>query len=165
MQKNSSACTHSTLPACPQWPFLYAFVQKNMMHFCLHNKSIPIKLCQTIQHMMIFCHLHPKHHLHLYSESFLFVCLFSTVMTSPGPALQECPGSCHENVPAPKAVSSDLRSTDGLTVFAWIEIVAILVHYQPSYNTSHTMKPNDPLLLADVTLRCGMYPADKVDIS
>ena len=36
---------------------------------------------------------------------------------------------------------------------------------QPSYNTSHTMKPSDPLLLADVTLRCGMYPAGKVDIS
>ena len=58
-----------------------------------------------------------------------------------------------------------MRSTDGLTVLAKIEIVAILVHYQPSYNTSHTMKPNDQLLLADVTLRCGMYPADKVDIS
>ena len=27
------------------------------------------------------------------------------------------------------------------------------------------MKPSDPLLLADVTLRSGMYPADKVDIS
>ena len=27
------------------------------------------------------------------------------------------------------------------------------------------MKPSDPLLLADVTLRCWMYPADKVDIS
>ena len=27
------------------------------------------------------------------------------------------------------------------------------------------MKPNDPLLLADVTLHCGMYPAGKVDIS
>ena len=63
---------------------------------------------------------------------------FSTVMTSPGSAFQECTGSCHENVPAPKAVSSVLRSTDGLTVLAWIDIVAILVHYQPSYNTSHT---------------------------
>ena len=83
----------------------------------------------------------------------------------PGPAFQECTGSCHENVPALKAVSSDLRSTDGLTVLARIEIVAILVHYQPSYNTSHTMKPSDPLLLADVTLHCGMYPAGKVDIS
>ena len=41
---------------------------------------------------------------------------FSTVMTSPGPALQECTGSCHENVPAPKVVSSDLRSPDSLTV-------------------------------------------------
>ena len=60
----------------------------------------------------------------------------------------------------------NLGSTDGLTILAnWLEIVAILVHYQPSYNTSHTMKPSDPLLLADVTLRCGMYPAGKVDIS
>ena len=51
-------------------------------------------------------------------------------MTSPGPAFQECTGSCHENVPATKA--SDLRLTDGLTLLAMIEIVAILVHYQPS---------------------------------
>ena len=50
-------------------------------------------------------------------------------MTSTGPAFQECTGSCHENDPAPKAVSSDLGLTDGLTVLAWIEIVAILVHY------------------------------------
>ena len=27
------------------------------------------------------------------------------------------------------------------------------------------MKPSDPLLLANVTLRCGMYPEGKVDIS
>ena len=27
------------------------------------------------------------------------------------------------------------------------------------------MKPSNPLLLADVTLRCGMYPAGKVAIS
>ena len=60
---------------------------------------------------------------------------------------------------------ASLGKTDGLTVFARIEIVAILVHYQPFYNTSHTMKPSDPLQLADVTLCCGMYPADKVDIS
>ena len=86
-----------------------------------------------------------------------------TVMTSPGPAFQECNGSCHENVPAPQAVPSNLRSTDGLTVLARIEIH--LVHYQPSYNTSHTMKPSDPLLLANITLHCGMYPAGKVDIS
>ena len=72
-------------------------------------------------------------------------------MTSPGPAFQECTGSCHDNVPALKAVSSNLRSTDGLTELARIEIVANLVHYQPSYKTSHTMKPSDPLLLADVT--------------
>ena len=49
-------------------------------------------------------------------------------MTSPGPAFQECTWSCHENVPAPKVVSSNLRLTDGLTVLAWIEIVAILQH-------------------------------------
>ena len=59
-------------------------------------------------------------------------------MTSPGPAFHECTGSCHDNVPASKAVLSNLQSTDGLTVLARIEIVAILVHYQPSYNTSHT---------------------------
>ena len=78
---------------------------------------------------------------------------FSTVMISPGAAFKECTGSCHENVPAPKVVSSNLRSADGLTVLARIEIVTILVHYQASYNTTHTMKPSDPLLLADVTLR------------
>ena len=82
-------------------------------------------------------------------------------MTSPGPAFRECTGSCHENVPALKAVSSVLQSTDGV----WPEIVPILVHYQPSYSTSHTMKPSNPLMLSDATLRCGMYPADKVDIS
>ena len=73
-------------------------------------------------------------------------------MTSPGPAF-------------PKAVSSNLPLTDGLTVLVRIEIVVILVHYQPSFNISHTMNPTDPLLLADVTLCCGMYPASKVDIS
>ena len=88
-------------------------------------------------------------------------------MTSPGPTFQEFTGSCHENVPAPKGVSSNLRSTDGVTVLARIEIVAILVHYQPYYKTSHThtMKPSNALLLADVTFCCRMYPADKVDIS
>ena len=35
-------------------------------------------------------------------------------MTLPGPAFQEYTGSCHENVPAPEAVSSNLRWTDGL---------------------------------------------------
>ena len=61
----------------------------------------------------------------------------------------------------------NLRLTDGLTVLAWL-VVRDSLHlgnYQPSYNTSHTMKSSDPLLLADVTLRCGMYPAGKVDIS
>ena len=57
----------------------------------------------------------------------------------------------------------NLGSQDGLT--NWLEIVTILGHYQPSYNTSHTMKPSDPLLLADVTLCCVIYPAGNVDIS
>ena len=78
-------------------------------------------------------------------------------MTYPGPAFQECTGCCYENVPAPKVVSSDLRSTDGLTVLVRIEIVAILVHYQPSYNNSHTMKPSDPLLLAYVFWALGCF--------
>ena len=63
-------------------------------------------------------------------------------MTSPGPAYQESTRSCHENVPTPKAVSSHLQSTDGLTVLAQIEIVAIPVHYQPPFNTLHTLKPS-----------------------
>ena len=68
--------------------------------------------------------------------------------------------------PPQRRYHHNLRSTDGPTIMAnWLKIVVILVHYQPSYNTSHTMKPSDPLLLADVTLRCGMYPADQVDIS
>ena len=66
--------------------------------------------------------------------------------------------------PTPKAVSSNLRLTDGLTVLAGMEIITILVHYQPSYNTSHTQS-SDPLLLANVTLHCGMYPTGKFDIS
>ena len=86
-------------------------------------------------------------------------------MTSPGTIFQECTRSCHENVPAPKVVSFDLLSTDGLTILAWIEIIAMSVYYQPSHSTSHTMKPSDPLLLTDVTLRYGMHPAGKVDIS
>ena len=56
--------------------------------------------------------------------------------------------------------------TDGLTVLATGQRqYAKLVHYQPSYNTSHTMKSSDPLLLADGNLHCGMYPAGKVAIS
>ena len=37
-----------------------------------------------------------------------------------------------------------------------------MVHYQPSYNTSHTQWNSDPLLLADGNLRCGMYPASSI---
>ena len=59
-------------------------------------------------------------------------------MTSPGPEFQECIGSCHENVPALYVVSSVLRLTNVLTVLVRIEIVALLVHYEPSYNTSLT---------------------------
>ena len=57
-------------------------------------------------------------------------------------------------------VSSNLRSPDGLTVLARIEIVPILVHYQPSHNTSHTRRNRDPLLLADGNLRCGQPRID-----
>ena len=79
-------------------------------------------------------------------------------MNSPGHAFQECTGSCHSL----EAVSSKLRLTDGLTVLPRIEIVAILIHYQLF---THTMKPSDPLMLPDVPLRGGMYPAGKIDIS
>ena len=41
-------------------------------------------------------------------------------------------GSCHQDVPATKVASLDLGSADGLIVLARIEIVAILVQYQPS---------------------------------
>ena len=70
-------------------------------------------------------------------------------MTSQGPAFQECTGSCHKNVHAPKAVSSNLQSTDGLTVLVRIEIVAILLSTILQHFThTHTMKPSDPLLLS-----------------
>ena len=69
-------------------------------------------------------------------------------MTSPGPAFQEFTGSCHKNVSAPKAVSSDLQSSD---VLAKIEIVAIMVHYQPSPQSDRTVgKPS-----ADTGLLCS----------
>ena len=59
--------------------------------------------------------------------------------------------------------SSDLPSTDGLTVCIGQDrdshqlgtLSTILQHF------THTRK----LMVADVTLRCGMYPAFKVDIS
>ena len=61
----------------------------------------------------------------------------------------------------------NLQLTDGLTILAnWLEIVTILAHYQPSYNTSHTMKHSDPLLaVAYVALHCRMYLAGKVDLT
>jgi hypothetical protein len=90
-------------------------------------------------------------------------------MTSPGPAFQECTGSCHENVPAPKGPKGGIIRS---VIDRWSDCIGqdrdsshlgtlstILQHF------THTMKPSDPLLLADVSLRCGMYPADKVDIS
>ena len=72
----------------------------------------------------------------------------------------------HINVPSSKWYHHNLRLTDGLTISAnWLEIVTILVHYQPSYNTLHTMKSSDRLSLANVTLCCGMYPAGREDFS
>ena len=60
---------HSQYIACLSTVAVFVCIcPKNMTPFCLHNKSIPI-LCQTIQHMMIFCHLQPKRHLHIYIES------------------------------------------------------------------------------------------------
>ena len=50
-------------------------------------------------------------------------------------------------IPAPKALSSNLWSTDGLTVLARIEIVTILVYYQPSFNT-HTHNETQWLTVA-----------------
>ena len=44
-------------------------------------------------------------------------------MTPTGPAFH---GSCHEDVPSLKGVSSNLWLTDGLTLLARIEIVATL---------------------------------------
>ena len=67
-------------------------------------------------------------------------------MTLPGPAFQEYTGSCHENIPVPKAVSSDLRSTDGLTVSARVEIVATGTLSTILHHSTH----NETLLLADI---------------
>ena len=83
-------------------------------------------------------------------------------MTSPGPALQKCTGFCHENVPTSNAVISNLRSTDCIGQDRDSHHLGTLSNI---YNTSQTMKPSDPLLLPNVALRCGMYPAGKVDIS
>ena len=58
---------------------------------------------------------------------FMHLCLFSTVLTSPGPAFQECTGSCHVHFPTRRQYHPNLRLTDGLTVLARIEIFAILV--------------------------------------
>ena len=65
-------------------------------------------------------------------------------------AFYECTGSCHKNVINRWSVCIGQLQ-------ARIAIIAILVHYHPT--TLHTV------LLTDVTLRCGMYPASKVDIS
>ena len=73
----------------------------------------------------------------------------------------------HVNVPAPKAVSSYSA------IDRWSDYIGQLVGDSRHLGTlstilqhcTHTMKPSDPLLLANVALRCGMYPAGKVDIS
>ena len=58
--------------------------------------------------------------------------------------------------PSRRRYHHNLRSTDGLTILAnWLEIAAILVHYQPFYITSHTMKHSYPQLLADGALYAG----------
>ena len=88
-------------------------------------------------------------------------------MHSPGPAFQECTGSCYDNDPGPKAVSSvcDVDRWSDCIGYR-IEIVCIIGTLSTILqHFTHTMKPRDPLLLADFTLRYGMYPAGKVDIS
>ena len=54
----------------------------------------------------------------------------------------------------------NLKSTDGLTVLAWIEIVTILVHYQPSCNTSHTMKVHYETQWPTAARRCHFVLRD-----
>ena len=70
-------------------------------------------------------------------------------MTSTRPAFQKCTGSCHENVPA-------LQSTDDMSC----QDRDSRHIGTPSYNTSHTMKPSDPLLLTDVTYTVGKPSVD-----
>ena len=78
-------------------------------------------------------------------------------MISPGPAFQECTGSCHENVPTPNAVSP-LSPNLQSAIDRWSDCIGqdrdsrhigtlstILQHF------THTMKPSDPLLFSDVT--------------
>ena len=56
-----------------------------------------------------------------------------TVKTSLGPAFQECTGSYHENVPVPKTDSSDLQSTDSLTVLARKEVYSDSIQMTTMY--------------------------------
>ena len=81
-------------------------------------------------------------------------------MTSPGPDFQECTGSCHVNVPAPKVVSSQSA------IDRWSDCIG-QDRDSRHLGTLSTILQHFTLLLADVTLRSrsGMYPAGKVDIS
>ena len=80
-------------------------------------------------------------------------------MTSLELAFQECIGSCYENVPTPKAISSDLRSTDGLTVLARIEIVAILQHFTHNETQWPTAACRCHFALRDVSCRQRQTPS------
>ena len=89
----------------------------------------------------------------------------STVIHSPGLAFQECTGSCYENVPAPKAVSSlyDVNTWSDCIGYR-IEIVCLIATINhPTYNTSQTQWNQWPT----TTRRwcCETYPAGNVDIS
>ena len=57
---------------------------------------------------------------------------FFTVMTSQGPAFQECTGSCHENVSTQRSYPP---ICDGLTVLARIEMVAIDINHPTILHT------------------------------
>ena len=63
-----------------------------------------------------------------------------------------------------------LNQLQSLKIAIIYELFIYINGYHDILSTSlqhftHTMKPSDPLLLADGTLHCGMYPAGKVAIS
>ena len=98
----------------------------------LSRKSLAVQGIRNLVVHSFYCTKNCKRRILWSLLSILFYKMSWSELTffSPGPAFQECTGSWHENVPALKVVSSDVWSTDGLTVLARIEIVAILVHYQ-----------------------------------
>ena len=87
---------------CPKTSFLSVVCTRIILYTLSVETSSPLHMCMSL--------------LYYYKQALLGTNLvnitinnkFSTVMTSPGPALQKCTGFCHENVPTPYAVSSNL---------------------------------------------------------